>query len=101
MNRITTAAVLALTALTSQAYELDDPMDRLNEPSALDRYEAREREIESGYGYSRGTEVVVPIPPSSRGASYYGPNIMGSQRISTPEMECLRYVTGGMNCMPK
>ena len=94
MNRITTAALLALTALTAQAYDLD-------EPSALERYEAREREIESGYGYSRGSEVVVPIPPSSRGPSYYGPNIMGSQRISTPEMECLRYVTGGMNCMPK
>ena len=69
------ATILALTALTVQAYGLDDPMDRMNEPTLLDRYEAREREIDTGYGYSRGTEVVVPIPPSSMGASYYGSSV--------------------------
>lgn len=96
------ATMLALTALTVQAYGLDDPMDRMNEPSLLDRYEAREREIDTGYGDSRGTQVVVPIPPSSRGTSYYGPvGPFGDQRISTPDMECLRAVTGGMNCFPR
>jgi hypothetical protein len=85
-----TAGLTLLTTLSAPAFGDVD----LDAPSALDRYEAREREIDSGYGYSRGrTDVVVPIPPSETGPSYYSPNA-----IRTDRQYCVRDQFGTMTC---
>lgn len=98
MNRISTAAVLALTALAVQAGDTDLYSES---DSSYDRITRRMQEIENYGGSSRGgAQVVVPIPPSDRGVTYYGPNIMGSQQIRTPTHECLFTPQGG-NCIPK
>ena len=97
MIRMTIALVTALTALAVQAGDTDLYSES---ESSYDRITRRIQEIDTGYGYSRGAQVVVPIPPSDRGVTYYGPNIMGSQQIRTPTHECLFTPQGG-NCIPK
>jgi hypothetical protein len=79
--------ILTTIMLSAPAFGYDDS----DQPNALDRYEARERQIDSGY--SRDTVVTVPIPPSETGPSYYSPNA-----IRTDKQYCVRDTFGTLTC---
>lgn len=103
MNKIIITITLSLLASTAWGRDYDDDLDTMIEERL---HGSTDRAMDDPMYQSRfrdeGPVVTVPIPPSTTGPSYYGPvGPAGNQRISTPEMECLRYVTGGMNCMPK
>lgn len=93
-----TLILLTATIITAgQAHAYADDVYSETESS----YERRVREIDNYGDYPRGgTDVVVPIPPSDRGVTYYGPSIMGSRVIRSPDRECL-FTPQGSNCIAK
>lgn len=90
-------AVLAL--LLSSPVHADDIDDMVD--TQVDRiHENTRRTIDELDTYSRPYPAepiqTVPIPPSSTGPSYYGP-----QWTYTQEQSCFRSMTGYMRCSPR
>jgi hypothetical protein len=91
--KATIAALLAMTALLAQADDLDmpNPMDRLNESSTPITDRAFPGSRVGGYGGS--SEVVVPIPHSTIGPSYFS-----DTAIHTDKQYCVRDTFGTLTC---
>ena len=88
----TTLMLMITLSAPAMALELPDPMESMNE-SVIDRAERLDAMGRVGRYRNPAPEVVVPIPPSESGPSYYS-----QDRIMTDKQFCNRQYGGAMWC---
>ena len=89
-------ALLTTSAVQARSYD-DDPANALMYEEANRMSSRPEEPIGSTYNRIFNDNVVVPIPPSTTGPSYYGPNWTYTQ-----EQNCFKDSTiGVMRCYPR